>query len=80
MAARVQQQPGDLIVVFSRPGERPESILCADGDRAAQHGVHLLAKHAPLRPGDLLLVRRDAEVGSYDDSNLPEASRSSHYS
>lgn len=72
MVARTQQRPGDLIVSFSRRGLPLESILCANGDRAAEHAIHMISKNQPLVTGDLLFVRRDGEVGSWPDDRFSD--------
>jgi hypothetical protein len=78
MVARTQSSHG-LIVAFRRDGEPPETVFCQDGVRAWAHAIHLITKHEALQAGDTLQVL-DATSDPDHRPELPEASRSAHYS
>jgi hypothetical protein len=48
---------GELVVIFSRDGENDEARIVADGHRAANAAVLMIAARDPLRAGDQLLVQ-----------------------
>jgi hypothetical protein len=58
MPAHIRREPDDLLVIFSRDGERDDARLVADGHRAASIATMMIAGHAPLLAGDQLTVQR----------------------
>jgi hypothetical protein len=75
MVARTRPERSRLLVQFAREGEEPERIHVADGEQALAQALYLLAKRHALLVGDALTVLH-GDAGP----DLPEASRSSHYS
>jgi hypothetical protein len=68
-------RPGELIVIFERPGRPTDEQVARDGADAMKVAIAMLHAHLTLEPGDLLAVR--LVEGS---AELPEPNRSSHYS
>src|SRR5262249_41415972 len=48
---------GELVVIFSRPGENDEATIVANGERAAKVAVVMIAGRGVLHAGDPLLVQ-----------------------
>jgi hypothetical protein len=82
MVARVQSHSGGLLVTFFRDGESPDQHHARDGQQAAAVAITALRTRLVLMPGDTVTVRRDDERPEPDDQSqeLPEPSRSAHYS
>jgi hypothetical protein len=81
MVARVQSHSGGLLVSFFRDGEQPEIMPATSGERAASTAIMMIASRIVLYPGDTITVRRDDDQPEPDDQpDLPEPSRSAHYS
>jgi hypothetical protein len=53
---------GELVVIFSRDGEKDEAMIVANGERAAKVAVLMVAGRGALRAGDQLLVQRYDEA------------------
>jgi hypothetical protein len=56
MVARTRRE-GELLVIFSRPGEDEDMRLVSDGFRAAATAITMIANRTVLHAGDALLVR-----------------------
>jgi hypothetical protein len=56
MPARTRIE-GELVVIFSRAGERDDARLASDGERAAQMAVLMIATRGILYAGDQLVVQ-----------------------
>lgn len=83
MVARTQpKQTAELVVTFSRISADDESIRVTDGHQAALKALIMIATHAVLQAGDLIVVRRADDLDTIEESlaQLPETSRASHYS
>jgi hypothetical protein len=61
MVARTRSE-GELLVIFSRHGEKDEATIAANGERAAKVAVLMVAGRGTLRAGDQLLVQRYDEA------------------
>jgi len=61
MVARTRTE-GELVVIFSRPGETDEATIVANGERAAKVAVLMIAGRGILHAGDQLLVQRYDEA------------------
>jgi hypothetical protein len=57
MVARVRTE-GELVVIFSRDGERDDARIVSNGERAAATAVLMIAGRGTLHPGDQLIVTR----------------------
>jgi hypothetical protein len=55
MVARTRPE-GELLVIFSRSGERDEALVVPNGERAAATAVLMIAGRGELYPGDQLTV------------------------
>jgi hypothetical protein len=55
MVARTRTE-GELLVIFSRDGERDEATIVANGERAAKVAVLMIAGRGLLHAGDQLTV------------------------
>jgi hypothetical protein len=64
-----------LAVTFMGDGEEPEAIIVEDGLHAAVCAKGMIARPFTLQDGDTIICCRRG-----DDPDLPESSRSSHYS
>jgi hypothetical protein len=78
MVARVRREPSALVVVFARDAEQVDELYARDGHEALRQAFALLARREFLLSGDTLTVRRPADQPPPED--LPEPSRSSHFS
>lgn len=77
MVARTLPSPiGGMTVVFTRAGKVEAHFHAASGKEAAGHAIELILALATLEPGDTLTVEPDGE----GKDELPEVSRSAHYS
>jgi hypothetical protein len=56
MVARTRPE-GELLVIFSRDGERDDARIVANGERAAKMAVLMIASRDALHAGDQLLVQ-----------------------
>ncbi len=65
MVARTRTE-GELVVIFSRDGERDDARVVQNGERAAKVAILMIASRDALRAGDQLLVQRYDEVGGDD--------------
>ncbi len=54
---------GELVVIFSRDGERDDARIVPNGERAAVTAVLMIAHRGSLHPGDQLLVQKYDEAG-----------------
>jgi hypothetical protein len=59
MVARTE---GELLVIFSRDGERDDARIVPNGERAAVTAVLMIAGRGVLHAGDQLLVQRYEEA------------------
>jgi hypothetical protein len=57
MPARTRPE-GELLVIFSRNGERDDARLVPNGERACQTAIMILAGRGVLHAGDQLTVTR----------------------
>jgi hypothetical protein len=55
MVARIRPE-GELVVIFSRDGERDDARIVPNGERAAVTAVLMIAGRGVLHAGDQLLV------------------------
>jgi hypothetical protein len=62
MVARTRSE-AELLVIFSRDGEKDEATIVANGERAAKVAVLMISGRGTLHAGDQLLVQSYAEVG-----------------
>jgi hypothetical protein len=60
MVARTRSE-GELVVIFSRDGEKDEATIVANGERAAKVAV-LMISGGTLHAGDQLLAQRYDEA------------------
>ncbi len=65
MVARTRTE-GELVVIFSRDGERDDARIVQNGERAAKVAILMIASRDALHAGDQLLVQRYDEVGGDD--------------
>ncbi len=56
MVARTRTD-GELVVIFSRDGERDDARIVPNGERAAVTAVLMIAGRGTLHAGDQLLVQ-----------------------
>jgi hypothetical protein len=56
MVARTRPE-GELLVIFSRIGERDEAIVVPNPERAYTTAIVMLAQQGELFPGDQLVVQ-----------------------
>jgi hypothetical protein len=61
MVARARAE-GELLVIFSRDGERDDARIVPNGERAAVTAVLMIAGRGTLHAGDQLLVQRYDEA------------------
>jgi len=66
MVARTRSYEGELVVIFSRDGERDDARIVPNGERAAVTAVLMIAGHGILQAGDQLLVQRYPGEGGDD--------------
>jgi hypothetical protein len=64
MVARTQSE-AELLVIFSRDGEKDDARIVQNGERAAVTAVRMIAGRGSLHAGDQLLVQRYDE-GEHD--------------
>ncbi len=55
MVTRTRSE-GELVVIFSRDGEKDEATIVANGERAAKVAVLMIAGRGTLHAGDQLTV------------------------
>jgi hypothetical protein len=75
MVARTLRE-GELLLVFSRPGELDDIRLAPDGFRAAATAITMIAARTVLQAGDILMVRpadddRTGEPTAFDPRPPP---------
>src|SRR5260370_24110571 len=68
MVARTRTE-GELVVIFSRDGERDDARVVQNGERAAKVAILMIASRDALRAGDQLLVQRYDAVRGDDQRN-----------
>jgi hypothetical protein len=61
IVARTRSE-AELLVIFSRDGEKDEATIVADGERAAKVAVLMIAGCGTLHAGDQLLVQQYDEA------------------
>lgn len=61
MVARTRNYGGELLVIFSRDGERDDARIVPNGERAAVTAVLMIAGRGALQAGDQLIVQRHPE-------------------
>ena len=61
MVARTRTER-ELVVIFNRDGETPETRIVPNGERAAVSAVLMIATRGILHDGDSLLVQHYDEV------------------
>ena len=65
MVARTRTE-GELLVIFSRDGERDDARIVPNGERAAVTAVVMIAGRGALHAGDQLLVQQYEQVDHHD--------------
>jgi hypothetical protein len=65
MVTRTRSE-AELVVIFSREGERDDARMVPNGERAAVTAVLMIVGRGALHAGDQLLVQHYAEVGGDD--------------
>lgn len=66
-----------LVVIFSRDGVTQELHAVTGPQHASEVAIALLSVRAGLYPGDAIRAERE---GDAPESDLPDVSRSAHYS